>query len=537
VAVAGRNCWKVARADRVAFLVDAASYYEVLADALAAARRSITIVGWDVHSRVRLGPRDAPRWELARLLGDLARWRPRLRIRLLDWDYSVLLASERESQPWLALDQATPRNVCFRLDGRHPVGGCHHQKLVVIDDALAFVGGIDLTLGRWDTPDHAPYDPRRLDPDGRPYEPFHDVQVAVSGEAAAALGALARERWRRAIGRRIPAWRLPRRRRSDAWPASLAPDLEDVDVAIARTEPAYAGRGEVREVERLYLDTIAAARRWIYLENQYLSSRSIGDALARRLAEPGGPEVVVVSPRECSGWLEQATMGMLRERITRTLAEADRFGRLRLLRPRLPGDAARLNVHAKLMLADDAIARVGSANLSNRSMGLDTECDVQIEAHGSAATERGLARLRERLLAEHLGTGERAVAAAFAAAQGSLIGAVERLQGGERTLVPLECEASPWLDRVLPESLWTDPERPIEAFRLVEQWTPEALRDPHRRRLSAVFAAVLRWLRRVTSFVASALGLARARRRRDERVEPVRRLEPRSKDAAGAGSH
>jgi phosphatidylserine/phosphatidylglycerophosphate/cardiolipin synthase-like enzyme len=499
VAVAGRNCWRIARADRVAFLVDAARYFEVLAESLPLARRSITILGWDVHSRVQLGARaaDGSGRELAALLADLARRRPRLRIRILDWDYSFLLATEREPEPWRALDDATPRNVSFRLDGRHPVGACHHQKLVVIDDSLAFVGGIDLTLARWDTPAHAPDDPRRVDPDGTRYEPFHDVQIALSGDAAAALGALARERWRRAIGRRFGAWRgWPRRRGAALWPASLDADLERVDVAIARTEPAYAGRREVREVERLYLDTIAAARRWIYVENQYLSSRSIGEALARRLEAPDGPEIVIVAPRACSGWLEEATMGVLRQRVVRALEKADRFGRLRLLRPVLPGDGARLNVHSKLLLADDAIARVGSANLSNRSMGFDTECDVQIEARGAAALQRGIARLRARLLAEHLGASEEQVDAAFAASGGSLIGAIERLAGGDRTLAPLDCSVPVWIDGVLPESLVTDPERPIEALRAIERWTPESLRDPKRRSLSQRFGALLRWLGR-----------------------------------------
>src|SRR3569832_2150888 len=85
------------------------------------------------------------------------------------------------------------------------MGGSHHQKVVVIDDQLAFAGGLDLTLGRWDTPDHVPDDPRRIELNPAPARPYHDVQVAVSGAAARALGELARERWRCATGKKLRA--------------------------------------------------------------------------------------------------------------------------------------------------------------------------------------------------------------------------------------------------------------------------------------------------------------------------------------------
>ncbi len=510
VAVAGLNCWRLAHANRVSFLVDAARYFEVLADALALATRTVFILGWDLHSRVSVGRRPPDfggGCELAALLSDLACRRPLLRIRVLDWDYNLLLASEREGSPWVPLDRHTHPRVRFRLDGRHPWGACHHQKLVVVDDAVAFVGGIDLTTGRWDTPEHAPDDPRRVDPCGKPHPPFHDVQVAVDGDAAAALGRLARERWRRAAGRRPRALggsrsSSPSERRpgglgavragtpGDRWPAGLLPDLRDVRVALARTEPSYAGQPEIREVERLYLDAIWSARHAIYVENQYLTSRTIGDALAAKLASPEGPEVVVVSPRECSGRVEEGTMGLLRFRLARRLREADRFSRFRLFYPRLPDDTLRLNVHSKLMIVDDRLVRIGSANLSNRSMGVDTECDVQIEARGDRAVAQGIAGLRARLLAEHLGTTPERVEDAIHGT-GGLVAAIERLSGGPRTLAPLDASVPEWVDRVAPEQLLTDPERPFAAMRPLEDWTPAELRDPHRRALPTVATCLL----------------------------------------------
>lgn len=135
-------------------------------------------------------------------------------------------------------------------------------------------------------------------------------------------------------------------------------------------------------------------------------------------------------------------MGVLRGRAVRALREADRHGRLRLYYPQLEADAC-LNVHAKVMIVDDALARVGSSNLANRSMGLDTECDLAVEAGERPDVARGIASLRDDLLAEHLGTSERRVREAILE-RGSLIGAVESLRGGPRTLQPISDGAPDW---------------------------------------------------------------------------------------------
>jgi phosphatidylserine/phosphatidylglycerophosphate/cardiolipin synthase-like enzyme len=182
-------------------------------------------------------------------------------------------------------------------------------------------------------------------------------------------------------------------------------------------------------------------------------------------------------------------MGLLRHRLVRRVREADRHGRFRLLYPRVPGDGVRLNVHSKLLIVDDAIARIGSANLSNRSMGLDTECDAHVEAGGDAAIERGIARLRARLLGEHLGATPERVEETLAET-GSLLATVDRLAGGERTLAPLEVDLPGWVDAVVPESLLTDPEQPLKSLSFIDDWTPALLRDPHRRTVGPILAGV-----------------------------------------------
>lgn len=386
--------------------------------------------------RLRRRRRAAAEDELLGLLGARLAERPELRVYALGWGLGSMLAFSREPLPIIQLGLHGLERLDFRFDRRHPWLACHHQKVIAIDDAVAFAGGFDVTAHRWDTREHRPDDPRRTTPEGERYGPFHDVQVAVEGDAAAALGALARERWRRATGESLPT---PPPSPSP-WPPALAAALHHVEVGIARTEPGYRGP-QVREVERLYLDSISAARRSIYAENQYFTSDILVEALAARLQERAGPELVFVLPARCPAWLEEVSMGRLRAASLSRLRAADRHVRLRLYAARV-GPSTCVNVHAKVMVVDDELARVGSSNLTNRSLGLDTECDLAIEARGRPDVAGAIARLRNDLVAEHLGASEADVHA-LARAEGSLIGAIEALRGGARTLVPIEPAAAP----------------------------------------------------------------------------------------------
>ncbi|HSO20226.1 MAG TPA: hypothetical protein VLT88_12240, partial [Desulfosarcina sp.] len=334
-----QNCWRIAPAGRAAVLIDGEAYFGALHQALRRARHAIMIVGWDVHSEVRLirnGDSGGYPERLGELLDALAEERPALTVHILSWDFAMIYAMEREFFPRYKLKWRTHKRIHFALDGRHPVGASQHQKIVVIDDALAFVGGFDLSQGRWDTSRHRPKDERRVDPDGRNYAPFHDVQMAVDGEAARVLGRLVRERWERSEG--VPpedATPPDDRAESDPWPPGLNPDFEDVPVAIARTLPADGDQPQTTEVRQLYLDSIAAARQFIYIENQYLSAHCVGQALEARLKEEKGPDVVIVMPEKTGGWLEQYTMDVLRGRLVERLRAADRHDRLRLYYPRI----------------------------------------------------------------------------------------------------------------------------------------------------------------------------------------------------------
>ena len=488
----GSNCWCIEGAERVSVLIDAAEYFQAFAEACRAARRQILLLGWDFDRRETLhrdGPQSGLPDEIGAFLAALVRRRRGLNVYLLSWDFNMIYAAERELLPALRMRLLAPPRLHFRLDAAHPGGASHHQKVVVIDDRVAFVGGIDLSRWRWDTPAHAPDDPRRTDPDGKPYPPFHDLMLLVEGDAAARLGELARERWRRAHGFKIGR---PRRPRASAWPASVTPGLRNAAVAIARTEPEYAGRSEVREVERLYLDMIAAARRFIYIENQYFTARRLAEALSRRLAEADGPEVVLVLPQQTGGWLEQMTMDVLRGRVVAQMREADRHGRLRIYYPYQPGLGEHcISVHSKLLIVDDRLLRLGSSNTSNRSMGLDTECDLALEAQPSAPEAADYIRtVRHRLLAEHLGCEVEDLAGAEAR-EGGLIAAIESLRGDGRSLRELDCSIGAEVDELVPDSGLIDPSEPISPDYFVTEYVPDDDRPVGRRRLIAFLAIIV----------------------------------------------
>ena len=492
----GRNCWRIERAARVAFLVDGAQYFGAVRSALAKARHSIYILGWDIDSRMRLVP-DGASDEFPEQLGDflnaIVAQRPELHGYVLSWDFAMLYAMEREWLPIYKLDWRTHRRLAFRLDDKHPVGASHHQKVIVVDDAVAFVSGYDLTRCRWDTSDHAAHDPRRADHRGEAYPPFHDVGMIVAGDCARALGDLARARWQRATGEEA----LPATASSVAsvWPDDVAVEAADVDVAISRTEPAYDGAPGVAEVRALHLDAIAAARSHLFAENQYFTSSIVSGAFAARLQNDDAPEIAVLSPYTQSGWLEISTMGVLRARIHRKLRAADRHDRYRLYCPMLPwlGESdGCLNVHSKVLIVDDTLLTVGSSNLSDRSLAIDTECNLAIEARGDPRLRALIAGFRNRLLAEHLGCSPDDVARALARS-GSLHRAIDALQReGARSLLAVEPKFDPALDALAPDRHVFDPERPLDPDTIVADLVPqEDARTGARARLIGVALGVV----------------------------------------------
>lgn len=458
----GSTCWRIARAERLTCIVDAADYFRHAKAAMLRAEKRIMLIGWDFDTRIKFEPEGAT-LEGPNKLGEFLEWlperRPGLDIYLLKWNIGAFSALARGMTPVFVLDWLTDPSLHFEIDGAHPVGAAHHQKILVVDDSIAFCGGIDMTVDRWDTPDHPDRSKYRREPSGKRYGPWHDVTTAVDGDAARALGDQARARWKAATGEELDPVPEP----EPIWPDDLEPTLRGVDVGIARTLPAYDGKDGVHEIEALYLSVIEKARHTLYLESQYLASRRIAEALAERLQEPDGPEIVVVIPRNADGWLERKAMDGARRVLLHMLWEADVHGRFAAYYPVTAGGEP-IYVHAKVVVMDETLLRIGSSNLNNRSMGFDTECDLAIEsAEPGDAVGRAAVELRNILVAEHLDVDPEVIAEATKDG-GSLISAIERLRGPGRSLRPFEPGTVSDEDSVLAESALADPERASRSF-------------------------------------------------------------------------
>ena len=454
----GENCHVVADFSRFALLIDGAAYFTALEEALSQAQRRIVIIGWDFNSQLKLRPErgdESP--ELGDFLCALAEAKPELEIYVLIWRNSIFYGANVDIPLPLTSRWSDHPRIHFKLDDAHPLGACHHQKIVCIDDSLAFTGGIDLTQGRWDNPHHQPDHPLRVKMDGGPYRPVHDVQAVIDGTAAKVIAGIAAERWRTAGCEPWP----PLASIKTPWPQGVAPLLTDHAAAIARTLPAYEAQADVAEIRKLNQDLLLAATRSIYIESQYFAVPEIAEILAWHLGRHDGPEVVLVVNVESNGMLEQYVMANNRDRMFALLRHADKYGRLRTYHP-VAGlePECQIKTHSKLMIVDDRYLRVGSSNFNSRSLGLDTECDMALEGSTHEA-RKAIAQTQALLMGEHLGVPPAKFAATLAHS-GSLIEAIETFNQGHRRLtsypdLPPETELS-----LAPGSSLLDPDRPID---------------------------------------------------------------------------
>ncbi|MBA2388670.1 MAG: hypothetical protein H0V67_00285 [Geodermatophilaceae bacterium] len=149
----GRNCWRIERAERAAVVVDAADYFKLARKAMLEAKSQILLVGWDFDTRIILDSdaKDGAPIKLGPLLSWLAKHRPHVSINILKWDLGAPKLLGRGTTVLRLIRWAMTRQITFKLDGAHATGASHHQKIVVVDDRLAFCGGIDMTASRWDT--------------------------------------------------------------------------------------------------------------------------------------------------------------------------------------------------------------------------------------------------------------------------------------------------------------------------------------------------------------------------------------------------
>jgi phosphatidylserine/phosphatidylglycerophosphate/cardiolipin synthase-like enzyme len=372
-------------------LIDGANALPEIAEAIASAKEFVHITGWHLEPAFEL-VRGRPHGAIGVLLAEMAE---QVDVRVLVWSGAPVPLFHPTRSEVKDLLQNLTRHTRIQALGdpkEHPFH-CHHEKTVVIDGEVAFVGGIDMTSSAGDRYDVQAHHARRS-------IGWHDVGTRVRGPAVADVNDHFRTRWRELTAEELPALPAPE-------PAG------DSTVQVVRTveEDMYDSlpRGDFRIFES-YVRALRSARELIYLENQFLWSPELVSIIAEKLRQPPTPQfrVVVLLPAKANNGAED-TLGQVSR-----LIDADDLGdgtkrflaaTIRALSPS-HDRADPVYVHAKVAVVDDRWLIVGSANLNAHSLFNDTEMCV-------ATDDAALARdTRVRLWAEHLELDEADVRAA-----------------------------------------------------------------------------------------------------------------------------
>jgi phosphatidylserine/phosphatidylglycerophosphate/cardiolipin synthase-like enzyme len=477
ILVPGRNCEGLYSVHQSGLLVDGRNYYRAFYEAARSAKKYILMAGWQFERSVPLlRGKDRQGGDEVRLvpfLNGLCEKNRELEVFLLMWDFSAVVGLDKEwFNKWI-VDLMTGERVHFRFDSRHALGASHHQKLVVIDGKIAFVGGLDICANSWDDRRHWDENAERVIA-GEQYEPYHDIQSFHTGPVAWELARVFERRWVHAGGQELslrpePGTDIPNIRHR----IPIAADR--VAISITRAQTLTPLVEPVRHIRQLYCDAIAAAEQLIYIENQYFSSQAVYQALQERMTDIGRPcpQIVLILPKRLHSLVEDVSLSAIQAKMLRSLTEiAARHNRAfgvyyTAAAPKDGGPERATYIHSKLLLVDDRFLSVGSANTTNRSMGMDTELNVSWEtsSEGQHHLIRSIRRVRANLLAEHTGLWKLSQRRAL----GSPDGLVDYLNSNadrqgcrlRRHTMESFLEDISWIKDLMPGDLAIDPERPV----------------------------------------------------------------------------
>ena len=363
--------------NRLDVLIDGERAIGAICRAVKQARSHVHIAGWHVTPAFRIDRDGDSPTTLRALLAELAE---RVEVRVLVWagPPAPVFEPKRSDVKQIRDELMSGTRIRCLLDARERTMHCHHEKLVIVDDEIAFVGGIDLTSlsgDRWDHDEHPAQG--RLG--------WHDVATRLRGPAVADVAEHFRRRWQEVASEPLPA---PRPQ----------PPQGATTVQVLRTVPDgtydFVPDGDFRILDA-YVRALRSAQRLIYLENQFLWSTEIAEILAAKLADPPHPDfrlVLLLPARPNNG--ADTTRGQL----GRLIEVADGSDRLlaATISCRSGKQTHALYVHAKVGIVDDRWLTIGSANLNEHSLFNDTEmnvltCDAELAK-----------RTRLELWAEHL---------------------------------------------------------------------------------------------------------------------------------------
>lgn len=356
-------------------LVDGEDAFGAMTKAIEGARDHVHIAGWHMEADFPL-----PGAHFSTLEGVLAAAGANAPVRVLSWGGAPLpppFRPRRAEAAAVAARLGRLPGVQTALDSKERLLHCHHEKIVVVDGGVAFVGGFDFsTLGasRLDASHHPPRDPMG----------WHDAAFRIEGSLVADVASHFALRWRETTGEPLSV--------GAAAPAG------DVEAQLVRTVPESVydelPNGDFTLLAS-YVAALRDARELVYLENQFLWSSEVVKILAEKLRNPpsDGFRVVLVLPSKPTTGRDD-TLGQLA-----VLAEAD-DGAGRFVASTLharDGDRTTpVYVHAKVGIVDDEWLTIGSGNLNNHSLFNDSEVNV-------VTLDAALARqTRLTLWAEHL---------------------------------------------------------------------------------------------------------------------------------------
>lgn len=486
--VPGETCATLIDAYTSGLLVDGREFYKAVYDACCSAKRTIYMAGWQFASEVELvrgeDAKDCKHpTRFLPFLRSLCEANPDLRIYLLPWDSSPVFALEREPWQRLKFRLHGHENIHWKMDNAHPPSASQHQKLIVIDRAVAFVGGMDVCSSRWDDREHrANFAPRCTK--GKPDGPYHDVQGFVTGPGVDILRGWFAERWHRASDEPLEMPDAP----TGGITVTPSIPLGAPKIGLARTLPEMDDPPcrPVTELLQLHLRAIARAKRLIYIENQYVSSNELCQAIEARLAQTDQPrlEIVMVLPEKSAGKKEVISIGVYQQKILERIGDAAKtyghgFGVYFQAARNQEGCDVPVFIHAKVLAVDDRFLLVSSANTTNRSMSFDSELGVAWEAPDETEI---LHAVRVDLMGEHCGLrGEEAEALV-----GSIDGLVERLDAfakDRRGALRIhrrnvDEKPGPLLSRVLPAETPLDPDTIEDVIPEPSTWIDRLFRSP-----------------------------------------------------------
>lgn len=446
------RAWRAHPRTRAGIIVDARDYYFAFYELAKQARRSILLLGWQFDSDVPLlRGKDVPPGvdpesvQMLPFLDDLCAKNPNLEVRILAWDHSLWFVMEREALQKLSFTLRTSANFFFENDATVSMYGAHHQKVAIIDGRVAFLGSADICQDRWDTSAHACGDELRVGRGGKPCKPYHEVQAVVTGDAARSMVDLFVERWRDGTGGDLDPASLIAPAPDGADPYEPAPlprqttlEMPLAEVAFYRQFPHRLSRQPVREVRDIMTSWILDAERLIYIETQYFTSQAIKEALLARMQDETKPklEIVCILPQKPEALKEELAVGatqveVLDELVRAAAGHGHALGIYNVSGKSGDGSDHFVYIHSKLLIVDDRRLTLGSANLNNRSMTLDSEINIAWETEDDDEDDdvaKAIRALRGRLLHEHAGID---LAKWFFDARG-LVGRLDALARGGR---------------------------------------------------------------------------------------------------------